>query len=314
MIAWRGFILTVATSLCLSGVPTRAADAPEKPETPAKTPAPTAKPPLKNTAVPAAIAALTKEYKAYQTDPKTAKLRAKSDYFKENPSDEITPDAIMKGLETTISGGGGLEAYVKWQLLSGVQGKFPDELVKRAIAVYRRAPAPGPHPGMNKRDLSRAVNGLKKEGVSSAQSKFDAAIEQAAEANEVFIQYRDELFARLPGKIEAISAGLEDVSERVARGLNANLIFDSVANAIRSWALGDAKAGQAKAMAGSIESLKAQVAKDDNKPYTKIGADAKWAAGTATNDVKKLDELVKFLEANSSGGGLKFKDPPAAGK
>jgi hypothetical protein len=181
--------------------------------------------------------------------------------------------------------------------------------VTRSSGVSRRARARAPHPGIHKRELSQIR--VQKNEVSALQKQFDERIGQANEANEVFIQYRDELFARMPTKLEAISAGLEDVSERVARGLNANLIFDSVANAIRTWSLSDAKAGQAKAMAGAIENLKAQVSRDENKPYTKLGVDAKWAAGLPTVDVKKLDELAKFLESGAGGsGGLKFKDSP----
>src|SRR6266568_4262795 len=48
----------------------------------------------------------------------------------------VTAEAVVKALEASVSGGPGVQAYVKWQLLSAVVGKFPDDLVKRAIAVY----------------------------------------------------------------------------------------------------------------------------------------------------------------------------------
>src|SRR5881227_1730799 len=102
-------------------------------------------------AVNAAVAALVKEYQAYAKDPKASPLREKSNYFIENPAPDATPELVVKALESSVGGGSGAggEAYVKWQLLSAVPDKFPEELVKRAIAVYRRTPAPSPHPGMN---------------------------------------------------------------------------------------------------------------------------------------------------------------------
>jgi hypothetical protein len=264
----------------------------------------------KNTVIPAAMAALAKEYKAHQKDPKSAKVRGKSDYFKENPSPEVTPESVLKGLESTVSGGPAVEAYVKWQLLSGVPGKFPEDLAKRAVAVYRYAPAPpAAHPGLNKKNLTRAISGLKKEQAAGVQKQFDEKVGEATEANAVFLAYRDELFGRLPQTYEALGAGLEDVSERASRGLNAGKLFDLVGGGIRNWALGDAKTGQARSMAGTVARLKATVSEDDLKPYTKLDKDAKWAAAGPAVDVKKLDELIKFLESNTAGGGgIKFKD------
>jgi hypothetical protein len=318
-------LIALLTGLCLagSGVTLRAADAPaakpaqEKPLVGTAAAAGTAtgaaaRPgvAVRNTVIPAAIAALTKEYKAHLKDPKTAKARDKSNYFKENPSPEVTPESVLKGLETSVTGGPAVEAYVKWQLLSGVPGRFPDDLAKRAAAVYRNAPLPPyAHPGLDRRNLTRAVSGMKKEQVAGTQKQFDEKVAEVAGGNEVFIAYRNELNARMPQKIEAINAGLEDISERASRGLNANALFDAVGAAIRSWSLGDAKPGQAKSMAGTIARLKATVSEDDVKPYTKLDKDAKWAAAGPAVDVKKLDDLVKFLESGMGGtGGLKFKD------
>src|SRR4051812_28458017 len=119
----------------------------------------------KGFAVTAAIQALQKEFAAHAKEPQKNKLRDKSDYFKANPSPDATPELIMKGLEGSVSGGYAAEAYVKWQLLSGIEGKFPDDLVKRAVAVYRRAPSPANHPGLDHRTANRAIMGIKKERI-----------------------------------------------------------------------------------------------------------------------------------------------------
>jgi hypothetical protein len=260
------------------------------------------------------IAALQKEWQAYAKDPKSNKIREKCDYFKENPAPDLTPEAVLKALEGSVSGGPGAEAYVKWQLLSGVGGKFPDELLKRAIAVYRRAPAPASHPGLNRRELNRAINGKKKAEAASYQEEMSEAVENLKSRNEVFLEYRDALFARLPNKLEAYQSGLEDAADRASRGLNANSIFDTVSTGLRGWAITDAKPGQVAGVVGAVRRLREVVTRDDSRPYARIGDDkgmARWDVGPHAIDPKKIDDLVQFLENNASGGmggGLKFKD------
>ena len=261
-------------------------------------------------AISTAVTALTKEYHAYQKDPKHGKIRDKSDYFKENQSADVTPDAILKGLEQTISGGGELEAYVKWQLLSGIVGTFPPELNKRATAVYRRAPVPFGHPGLDKRSLGSTR--IDKGQIAGANKEFGDVVAKRAEKNKVILEYRDELFARLSKDGDVMMAGLADVGDRAGAGLNANKAFDNVSAAIKSWALTGGNPAASRGMADRIAGLKDAVSRDENKPYTKledVKGVVKWTA-TSTIDPKKLDELIKFLDQTASspaGGGLKFK-------
>lgn len=306
LIAWMG-------ALCVAGAAWTASAAEEAP---AKTPpekTTTVKPPAgPSKVIPNAIAALRKEYAAYQKDPKQ-RLREKCDYFKENPA-ELTPAEVLKGLETAVTGDPALIAYVKWQLLSGLPAKFPDDLEKRALAVYRSAPEPGSHPGMNHRALSKAASGARGNDVAALQKEFDGAVEKSIEYNAPILAYRDELYARLPSKPDVFAAGFADVADRSARGMPAGSIFDTVSGAIRSWAIVDAKPGQAKALAGEVSRIKDMVTKAD-KPFSKLTADAKaakWGPDAAAGvPVAKFDDLLKFLTDNSSpanGGGLKFKD------
>jgi hypothetical protein len=261
-----------------------------------------------------AIAALQKEYQAYLKDPKANRIRTKSDYFKDHPNADVTPEVVVKALEASVSGGAGTEAYVKWQLLSAIPGKFPDELLKRAISVYHHAPMPSENPGMDHKGLKRAINGIRKEQIATIQKDFDQAMVQFKDSNEVFLSYRDDLYSRLPVKLDAIYAGLEDVEERAGHGLNANGIFDNVAAAIRSWSLTEAKADQVSSVGGIVVNIKNALALEENKPYTKIVDEKgiKWKAEGTGVSPKKIDALITFLETNASGpqaGGLKFKDP-----
>src|SRR4051812_11809940 len=79
------------------------AGAAEKPAAPAK--------PRGNPLAPV-IVELQKEYQAYVKEPKSNKLREKSDYFGKGnaASADITPEVVLKSLEASVSGGPGAEA------------------------------------------------------------------------------------------------------------------------------------------------------------------------------------------------------------
>jgi len=307
-IAALGLICVTAAPLAFAAAP-RPKAAAAKPSV-AK-PAP-AKP--NNATIASVVAVLQKEFQAYAKDPSANTIRTKSNYFTEHPSTEATPDNIMKALEGSIAGGPGVEAYVKWQLLSAIPGKFAPERLKRGIAVYHRAPMPiEPHPGLDHYRLKRAINGIRKEEVSQVQHEFDAAVHHFKDVNEVFISYRDELFAHLPVSLESINVGLEDVEERASRGLNANTLFDNVAAAIKSWSISQAKPSEVRSIGQTILNIKSALAQEDYKPYTKIVDNKgwRWEATGVVIDPKKIDLLVKFLETYATGsnaGGLKFKD------
>ena len=173
---------------------------------------------------------------------------------------------------------------------------------------------PSEHPGMDHKALKRAINGIRKEEIPGIQKEFDQAMARFRDANEVFLSYRDDLYSRLPVKLDAIYAGLEDVEERAGHGLNANGIFDNVAAAIRSWSITEAKADQVSSVGNIVVNIKNALARDENKPYTKIVDEKgiKWKAEGTGVAPKKIDGLITFLETNASGpsaGGLKFKDP-----
>ena len=288
------------------GTASNAADPPAK-----VTPA--AAKPTKGVTMRQAIESLSKEYQAYLKDPKSTSIREKSNFFVENPSPEATPENILKALEGTVSGGRAVEAYVKWQLLSGVPGKFPEELLKRAVAVYRRAPAPVTgHPGLDRRTLDGMARRFRKDDMSQVNKEFGEAVERFKDANDVILDYRGELFAHLPeDRPEVMYAGLEDVALRASYGIGAQGFLDNVAAGMRTWAVADAKPGQARSMAEVVYRLREQYG--EFKPYAKLAEDKgmiKWQGGGAPIDGKKVDELERFLATTTStaaGGGLKFK-------
>jgi hypothetical protein len=236
--------------------------------TPAK---PAAPDPKSIAAVNAAAAALVKEAQAAFKE-KEPKLRDKSDYFGAMPPPEITPEAVAAVLEKPIYSDRRIDCYVKWQLLSGVPGKFPDELAPKVIAIYRRAPEPLSHPGLDRAQLQShlfRVGITKKEKVEEVNSEFKPAVERNAADNLYILRYRTSLFMHLPTSGDAFMAGLADVYTRVQHGVGAKDVWDALAGSLQGWSL-TADAPQRNAVSGALTQLLAAARDARNKPYVRV--------------------------------------------
>jgi hypothetical protein len=271
--------------------------------------------------VPAAVAALLKEYQSVMKEKKGEGLREKCDYFTTSPAEGLTPEVILVALERPVTTDPRADAYVKWQLLSGVQGKFPDALKARAIQVYRRAPVPQAHPGMGHADLDRKLSRIgvmKSEAEMPINKEFGDAINAYRAQIEPILEYRDELLARLPDSYDTYVAALSDVYDRVSRGAPANGMWTTLSGAIRAWALTCDSAAQMRQLAAAVTKIEATVKDERYRPYNRViwtkndsYTGLKWnAEGTITND-KAITELSEYLlehAKNPASGGLKFKD------
>jgi hypothetical protein len=298
-------------------------------------PAPAAKPtPAKPGPSPVApaIAALQKEYQKSLKEKEGGGLREKCDFFASEKPEGVTPEVILAALEKPLTGPGAgdarAEAYVKWQLLSGVDGKFPDALKARAIKAYRSAPLPKDHPGINHAALDRA---LYKIGISNADAEvgvnkdLTTAIEQYRLYVDPILEYRDEFYRRLPAGFETLVAGVQDTYDRASHGAPASEFWKTVGGQIRSWALTSGDANQIRQMGGAILKLNEYVKDGKNKPYYRVMwvnegkyTGLKWQSqSTIDQEGRYVGELGEWLEErakNPSGGdgggvgGLQFKD------
>src|SRR5688572_26281375 len=100
-------------------------------------------------AVRATTLVLAKEYEQFLRSPGTG-VRESSNYFKENPDDSVTPEAIVNAVAARGGGDPRTASYVRWQLLSALPdsaddaGELDPALAKQLLIAYRTAPQPLP--------------------------------------------------------------------------------------------------------------------------------------------------------------------------
>lgn len=224
---------------------------------------PAAKPDPKATAaamkaVQTAITSLQKEVAAHQKDAQTP-LRDKCNYFTENPSTDLRPEAIVQALGSTISPDAVSDSYIKWQLLSGAPPKFDVETGRTAAVAYMKAAKPLARPGLSaadKRQLDPLLKEVKNVDDSLALTKkLEGLVTAWEERNKPVIAYREELAARLPAGPEALVAHLEDVTQRIEAGYTGEHIMKEATDEITKWIDTNPPAAHLYAMAERVKKV-----------------------------------------------------------
>ena len=272
-----------------------------------------------------AAKALLKEYQTVMKEKKGDGLREKSDYFGEKKPEGVSAETVLAVIEKPIPGvtDGRAEAYVKWQLLSGVGEKFPEALRQRAVAAYQKAPKPRASPGLDRmgldRKLNRDVGRMNKDAEAEVNKGYQELIMAWRLEIEPILSYSDDFYAKLPPSYDTFVAGLTDVYDRVTRGAPANEFWTTVGNGIRSWALTATDSRQLGTMAKAVSKLMADVKSDRNKPYSVVRWEQtndymglKWHSEQTIRELRSIEDVAVLLEERSQNpggaGGLGFKD------
>ena len=189
--------------------------------------------------VKAAIANLNKEVAANRKDPK-APLREKCNYFLENKSTDLMPEEIVAVMGRSLGQDAAADVYIKWQLLSGIQGKVDPKLAPKLAAAYRAAPAPFMRPGLDQADkrlLDRALRGATEGDAGKITSELEKKVNEVARSSAPFLTYRDELYLRLPVSGEVIMAALDDSVTRANLGIDAGAHTKSAVSEVTTWSV-----------------------------------------------------------------------------
>jgi len=271
-----------------------------------------------------AAKALLKEYQTIMKEKKGEGLREKANYFGEKKPEGVNAESVLAVLEKPIPGADPrAESYVKWQLLSGVGEKFPEELKQRAIKSYLNAPKPRPSPGLDRavleRKLNRDVGTLNKDAEADVNKAYQELITQWRVEIEPFLSYRDDFYTKLPPSYDTYVAGMTDIYDRVTRGAPANEFWTTVGGGIRSWALSATDSRQLGTMANAVAKLMESVKNERNKPYSVVRWEKtdkfmglKWHSEQTIRELRSVEDVAVLLEERAKNpggaGGLGFKD------
>jgi hypothetical protein len=250
-----------------------------------------------------------------------------ADYFKRSPAPDLTAEQVIAAMEKSVPGDTAQQAYVRWQLLSGIEGQVTDpKLAKRLLNLYRKSGAFERRPTLGRQEHAKYEQYLTKLGNpdEGQRQKIMAEVNKGLDdltgpwKRKVtpLSLYRNELFARLPLEMDSLKMGYEDIAQRVEAGLDPGKdLTTRVVDATRNWALsGKAKPSELRAMANIVNQV-AKLQSEDfldelHVPSWREVKRLEWKRGRAKVDGERFSELARELVslANNPGGGLKFKD------
>lgn len=248
-----------------------------------------------------AVQFLLREYAQHLRDPQST-VRSGSTYFQDRPAPDVSEQSITDQLRLKLNSDNRVDAYTKWQLLSGIASPAKPSIVIRLVAAYVSAPAPAVLPGVDAMsrqifERERAVV-IHEENVDDLDKEIRDRQGRMGQANQPIIAYRDELFARLPPTYDALAAGLQDLNVRLGAGADFESLQTHVMDGLAKLT-NDPKAtpAQLNALALALSKLS-----DAKVPYI---AGAKWDPRKrqakfedkyfSLSDKEKLTEMVKDL-------------------
>lgn len=306
---------------------THSPDAASRPATlPVISPAEQAK--AANAAIAQAVALLTKEAQAWIKDP-NSKLREESDFFisEENPAGldlvgKLTNEALLAALERNIGADGRVDHYVKWQLLSGIQGRFNDpRRATRAVAIYKRIPQPQEHPGARKGNLDQMIERSKgnRQEYERLAAEWNTRVQPIRQAAQLNFEYRSALLSTLPPSPEVFDLELQDAYNRALAGWNASEFIEMINGAIRTWASQGAAAKDISKVADLVRRFKDATTGDGMKRnFQEVHQKLDWSDKDGEmfwrlewprlGDDDALKDLIEYLQTKADRPGLKFND------
>jgi hypothetical protein len=164
---------------------------------------------------------------------------------------------------------------VKWQLLSGIGSPAKDRNLPRLLTAYRAAANPMVLPGIDattrqtfERERALIVH---EEELDNLDKDIHNQQDEMIRFNQTLLDYRNQLFAKLPPTYDTFVAALQDVNVRLNAGADMESIEMPLAEKITKW-MEDPKAlrTQKISLASAIEHMA-----DEKIPYI---AGAQWNA------------------------------------
>jgi hypothetical protein len=241
------------------------------------------------------------------------KLREKSDLWSAGKlPDGITIDIVLAGLTQQMSTDPRIDAYVKWEMLSGVPNPTTDEILPRVVEAYRAAPKPLNHPGLDHAMLQAQLNkaGNKdRHAIEPINDVLDKMAAQYETNNDPVMKYRNDLLSRLPTNASTIQAEVEDLYYRVSAATPSKPMFDRLREKLKTWAV-TAKPNEVNSVIPVVAKIGDMAKNDKYKAYTRVEwiekdkkrPDGLYFVGTASFEPKYYDQFVSDLKDAARGG------------
>jgi hypothetical protein len=257
--------------------------------------------------VASAIKVLTEEIESAIKSPGASKVREKSDYF-EKSTQTIEEQALLKILAQRISRDARVDAYVKWQLLSLQKQPFKPENARAATQLYRRTQAPPAMPGTgNDGVMASEIVRVKKDDVPAADTQWRAKIDAHRAVVQPMIEYREDLYSRIPRTFELVRAAFEDAHSRMERGYPSNDFVTRVEADLRSLAAGS-KPAEINQMIGLVQKFSGLTGNRFYKGVKLRGGDKPdkdnviWDTEVPGFDKKRMEKLATDLRDMAKAG------------
>jgi hypothetical protein len=245
--------------------------------------------------------------------------RDKSDYFKrEGKADaaDLTPESVVMALNTQIHPSPAVDAYVKWQLLSAIEGQFPDEGLPGAVNAYLNAPQLSQRPGGTQQEQQQLDQQLRQmlRNASPAQvsANWEQHVQQQTAGNDIVTDYRTELYNKLPPSAPMLRAALQDAYQRAEAGEDVNSFVKRIIGDAKVWAASGAAPGDVQAIAQLMFELNGYSGRNFYSSVSQERNKApKW--NRVYRNLGGKDELsetafeLQRLSQTQQGGGLQIR-------
>jgi len=251
-----------------------------------------------------AIKTLTAEYQ--DAIKKNSSLpRTKPDYF-DNVAAKPPIESVLRALSQRVAQNAQADAYVRLQLVSALPHTIEGALGEEAARLLAVGPELLTVPGSTqpeRRDLDKIAQRTKMQDITNVMSQWQTHVQDVEKRNQNAIDYRTELFKRLPVSRNKIDASLEDLRQRVQAGIQSRDYFRAIGSDVRVWAQQSARPAELRQVAQTIKMMSDQLKTTvyETLEFNDQQRRATWRSREVRIDGNASKDLVEFLNARSRG-------------
>jgi hypothetical protein len=251
-----------------------------------------------------AVKELVNEYQDHEKGG-SKPLRAEANYFEQGLPDGVSPNDLVNVLQKSAHDTDRIDAYVRWQLLSGLPEELEREHVSRLLQVYKTAPKPEHRPGVSpssRQEMDRVLQQNREASPQQINDEFDKALARLEARNRPIFALRDELLQRLPPSQNLFTRAFEDLYERMQGGWRDQMgdLLDEIEKRIGVWAASTAEQNDLRELADLLGRLRSEEAIEYYDSVDTRGGALRWRERRIDLDTREISELQQDLYAKAN--------------